>query len=377
MTISISAALKAHLASQYQTLCTIIRVARVDGTVLGFTDHDQDIVYDDGSGSVTYQAAVSYITSDSASGSAMQVDNAEYDGVLTSPSITEADLQAGLWDYAGVRVSIINWADLTMGGLRVPGWKLGEITSKRGQFVAEIRGIMQAYSTTLGELTQPGCRANLGDARCKVVLIGGSPSFTVTGTLTGVDAGSDQVVMRDTARTEPGPAGGVLITAISKSNPGHVTLASGATFRTGEPITISGCVAGDFATLNANTVIRNLSGNVFDLAIDTSAFSGSYTANSGTVTPLGGASGYFDFGIMTMTSGLSNGFRSDVLSYVPGQWTLQLPFPYTVAIGDTYSMVAGCDKSISTCINRFGNAVNFRGEPYLPGIDKIIQVGKQ
>jgi uncharacterized phage protein (TIGR02218 family) len=33
----------------------------------------------------------------------------------------------------------------------------------------------------------------------------------------------------------------------------------------------------------------------------------------------------------------------------------------------------GCDKSIETCAGRFANAVNFRGEPYLPGTDLLTR----
>jgi hypothetical protein len=33
----------------------------------------------------------------------------------------------------------------------------------------------------------------------------------------------------------------------------------------------------------------------------------------------------------------------------------------------------GCDKSIATCAGRFGNAANFRGEPYLPGVDLLTR----
>lgn len=33
----------------------------------------------------------------------------------------------------------------------------------------------------------------------------------------------------------------------------------------------------------------------------------------------------------------------------------------------------GCDKRLSTCAERFGNAVNFRGEPHLPGNDLLTR----
>ena len=33
----------------------------------------------------------------------------------------------------------------------------------------------------------------------------------------------------------------------------------------------------------------------------------------------------------------------------------------------------GCDRTIATCAARFGNAANFRGEPFLPGNDMLMQ----
>ena len=35
----------------------------------------------------------------------------------------------------------------------------------------------------------------------------------------------------------------------------------------------------------------------------------------------------------------------------------------------------GCDHSLATCSGRFDNAVNFRGEPFLPGNDLVIRYG--
>ena len=33
----------------------------------------------------------------------------------------------------------------------------------------------------------------------------------------------------------------------------------------------------------------------------------------------------------------------------------------------------GCDKRFETCVNRFANALNFRGEPHLPGTDLLTR----
>lgn len=43
------------------------------------------------------------------------------------------------------------------------------------------------------------------------------------------------------------------------------------------------------------------------------------------------------------------------------------------ASGNLVELIEGCDKLLSTCANRFDNAINFRGEPYLPGNDILTR----
>ena len=40
-----------------------------------------------------------------------------------------------------------------------------------------------------------------------------------------------------------------------------------------------------------------------------------------------------------------------------------------IAAGDGFAVAAGCDKKFATCKAKFGNALNFRGFPHLPGND--------
>ena len=53
--------------------------------------------------------------------------------------------------------------------------------------------------------------------------------------------------------------------------------------------------------------------------------------------------------------------------------TLRTPPAFPVGPGTLVEVIEGCDKSLATCAGRFGNAVNFRGEPYLPGIDLLTR----
>lgn len=45
-------------------------------------------------------------------------------------------------------------------------------------------------------------------------------------------------------------------------------------------------------------------------------------------------------------------------------------------IGTRALLREGCDHTVSTCAQRFGNAVNFRGEPFLPGNDLLTRYGQ-
>lgn len=201
---SISAALSAHLAGELTTLATLWKAELTNGSVFTFTDHDEDVVYD---GHV-FEAATGYTATDVASTSTLEVDNLDLQGMLVSPSITEQDLRAGLWDYAKIWIYIVNWADLTMGSLIQRVGHLGEVTITRGQFKAELRGLTQAYTTSIVPLTSAGCRATFGDAQCGLNLtgsptvVGGSPAqpVFVTGIVGSIDA--DQVTIHDSARTE-------------------------------------------------------------------------------------------------------------------------------------------------------------------------------
>lgn len=90
------------------------------------------------------------------------------------------------------------------------------------------------------------------------------------------------------------------------------------------------------------------------------------------------ADGYFDGGKITFTSGANNGRSVEVKSYLlaGGAIALQVPAPYTVAIGNTYSMSAGCDKTFgATGCGKFNNKVNFQGFPHLPGRDRLVNGG--
>jgi uncharacterized phage protein (TIGR02218 family) len=81
----------------------------------------------------------------------------------------------------------------------------------------------------------------------------------------------------------------------------------------------------------------------------------------------------FTHGVLTFTSGANQGIASEVLHYQSPEIQLALPLPFAPTIGDSYSMTEGCDRSFTTCTARFNNALNFRGEPHIPGMDRMLE----
>jgi uncharacterized phage protein (TIGR02218 family) len=49
------------------------------------------------------------------------------------------------------------------------------------------------------------------------------------------------------------------------------------------------------------------------------------------------------------------------------------PPAFPPAAGDLVQISEGCDRMLATCAGRFGNVLNFRGEPHLPGIDLLTR----
>ena len=56
-----------------------------------------------------------------------------------------------------------------------------------------------------------------------------------------------------------------------------------------------------------------------------------------------------------------------------GRLLLEIPLDSAPPAGTRITLREGCDRTLETCATRFGNAVNFQGEPFLPGNDLITR----
>ena len=89
------------------------------------------------------------------------------------------------------------------------------------------------------------------------------------------------------------------------------------------------------------------------------------------------AEGWFAQGTLTWSSGANAGRRAELLLHdVAGALVtltlLEAPLR-AIAMGDSFTVTAGCDKRAETCRTKFANIANFRGFPHIPGQDAVIR----
>lgn len=97
-----------------------------------------------------------------------------------------------------------------------------------------------------------------------------------------------------------------------------------------------------------------------------------HAANRISLTPAIAPAALVD-GSIRWIDGIHAGLFQTVSDASADSIQLDGPLPDDAAIGGRLLVMQGCDRSIATCANRFGNAANFRGEPFLPGNDLMAR----
>lgn len=364
MSRTVPAPLAAHLALERTTLCTCWKITRQDGAVFRFTDHDVALTVDGDS----YLASTGYSRAAIAGSADLSVAETEVSGILDDASITEQDLRNGLWDYAEVRIFATNWASPSDGIIKLRRGFLGEVTADdSGRFRAELRGLAQMLQQRLGEVYTAECRADFGDARCRMpaepALIQRSTAYGITDNVTR--AVPDFVRVPRLSFGDRRDDEGLIWECTTAG-----TTASSAPSYAGTAGTVVTDGTAAFTAREAWTVA-----GIVDAASGRSAFTvaSSWLASARHVT------GYFDGGAIIMETGDNAGAAREVIAWDTGARSLVVfpPFPADILAGDVFRVQPGCDKRAATCKGTFANLYNFRGEPHVPGQDALMQVGRQ
>jgi len=179
---TVSATLATRLGGA-TTLCHCWRLVLRDGTRIGFTDHDRDLIFD----GLTHAAGSGLDASEVETTLGFGSVGGEVAGALAAAALTEADLAAGRYDGATVETWLVDWHQ-PEARLLLDVAVLGETSRSDSAFVAEVRSLAQTLDEPRGRSYQTVCSADLGDARCGVSLA--AAPFRVTCSVLVVEGAS-------------------------------------------------------------------------------------------------------------------------------------------------------------------------------------------
>jgi uncharacterized phage protein (TIGR02218 family) len=180
----VSTSMKEKLDSRASTFCNCWRVARRDGIVMGFTDHDSDVFFN----GVLFKAKSGFLASELESTTGFASGGGDVVGALTTESLTEADLANGVYDGASVEIWLVDWSSVEDRVL-LDVATLGEATRSEFVFRAEVRSSAHYFDQQRGTCFQRSCPADLGDTKCKFDL--STPGFSASGVV--IDASREQI----------------------------------------------------------------------------------------------------------------------------------------------------------------------------------------
>lgn len=142
--------------------CDVWTITRRDGTVFGFTSHDEDVTWR----GVVHKACASLTpTATEQSSSLADIGNIDLQGLIDSDEISEEDLYGGRFDDAFVEVWRIPWdTDYPDISVRLAAGWVGTVKHGVNSFSMEVLGPGTRMSQQpLVETVTPGCRWVFGD----------------------------------------------------------------------------------------------------------------------------------------------------------------------------------------------------------------------
>lgn len=262
-------------ANDLETAAMFWRILRRDGVTLGFTTHDRDLWFD----GVLHRASPGMVPSSIRRTSDFEPDSVEVRGALSHEAITAADLEAGRFDGARVRIGLVDWE--TCESTLLHAGTIGTVSQEDESFSADLVSRKAELLRDPVPRTSPACRAAFCGPGCNL----NPQHFTREVRLAALDPGANAASFDETL--DPALFAGGVVRWVDGPQAGMAMAV----------------MAGDGAA-----------GLVLDVPVDPA-------------TP-----------------------------------------PGTPAI-----VREGCDHTLDTCAVRFANAVNFRGEPFLPGNDLLTR----
>lgn len=175
---TITPAMDSRLGERALALAMLMTITRRDGQITRLTDYDRNIVFNGN----TYTPSAGLQRSAIAQSEGLAVDNMDVSGYYDG-NLTQDALRKGRFDGASVDVVFVEASNPdAYGAIPMFYGFVGDSITDRDRLKLPINSFVELLQQEFSEVTSPDCRANLGDARCKVSLA----PHTYTGTITGL-----------------------------------------------------------------------------------------------------------------------------------------------------------------------------------------------
>ncbi len=376
------------------TFTTVLVLKRTDGVLICVTEHDEDLVFNAAARTVLNQRNFLYpvghdVIALSYAGFSrfnlndkdnLDTSNIQVDGMIDPVIFTRDDIKAQRFDGAAYQVFMVNWKDLTRGEIIGSTGETGTWTIKEYGFSTNFFGLAKHLEDLGGELCGPTCRAQFGDKRCAPggVLADGTTIDSLT--QRGVVATTDGSRILTFASPAAASGGVVATSVVNAPGSGYAPGDTGAfAAGNGDALYVIDTVDGGGGVL---TFHRSADGTLYPTAsgvatsVSTGTGDGAFTVDI-TASPIVPATGITDNGrprnggLLTWVTGNSAGLSQEakIVDLGTGTITLYLPMFLLIQVGDVFRLATACDFTMGTCAGAQKNALNFQGEPYVPGPD--------
>lgn len=162
---TLDADLQAMHARGTTTLATALRVVRPDGSMFGFTSHDENSRI----GGETYSCDPGLSATDIVSSSTLDVGNLELTALHNGVVFTPSDILGGVWRNSDFYLFRYDWTkgELTLSDVEpLIAGVFGEVRLRLNTVVVELRDLRQYLQHKVGEVSSKTCRYRLGGPKC-------------------------------------------------------------------------------------------------------------------------------------------------------------------------------------------------------------------
>ncbi|WP_294074962.1 DUF2163 domain-containing protein [Sphingomonas sp.] len=157
------------------------RLERADGAGIALTSHDEAVLI----GNDRYEPEPGIVPASVSRRLGLDAQTSEISGGLSSDALDETELTLGRWDGARAVLVAVDWSSPDRGETSLLTGEIGQVQTQDGGFSADLNGAAAALDRPICPSTSPQCRAELGDAACRIDLRGRSARAIVAGSSGG------------------------------------------------------------------------------------------------------------------------------------------------------------------------------------------------